>query len=916
MTMKKFFLTSFFGQPFLLASFFLLPFAVFAQPANDDCAAPTPITNLKGCSATGAFTNVNATPSGFDPTLCPTTSQKDVWFSFVAEATDVTITVRGKTSQSAGGTLVTPEVSLWLGSCTGTMNQLGCEKGTAGAGIVELYEGGLFIGATYFICVQGASNGQGTFQLCVNNYFPPVNPQSDCPKAAILCDKKPFVVQSIEGAGSDISELDNASCFAGGAPGNNESNSTWFVWTCEQAGTLTFSMLPNNAPDDLDFVIYRLPNGIANCAGKVQVRCMASSCFGATGLDATNTDTEEPPNCGLPTQNNFLKALDMQAGETYALVVNNFSATGNGFSIEFGGSGTFLGPKADFSIQPEEVCLGAPVTATDQSTFSIGGIKEWKWSFGQNSTPTTATGKGPHSFTFNEPGTYTVALTVLTELGCQVTTTRKVTINPAVEIDTIIGVPDCNGGTNGEVKVENITGGTPAFQFSWNGGPFSTNSSLTGLGEGLVNLKIRDQKGCLAEFDIAVLEKKLTIEPQITPPLCTGDANATVDLQVTNGTAPFSYNWGAAPGTGADPRTGMPAGNYVVSATDADLCKGAFEVVIEDPAPVELAIDTINISCFGENDGKLDAQATGGTGAFTFSWTNGATTQLIEGLAEGQFSVTATDANGCSKVGAAFVTEPEDLNVRISDQRDLKCFGLPTGAFFVEGLGGTPWYEFSIDGQNFSRADSLTGLLGGPHTIWVRDSTGCVDTISGFLNQPAQLLVDAEPDTTIELGYTLNTLTATLPPSVLVDYFWSPPLGLSCTDCPEPVITATNSTVYVLKITDADGCEALDSIQIIVTKNRPIYLPNAINPDANGPNDRFTIFGGPGASEIETLQIYDRWGGLVWRKDGFPLNDPALGWDGRWRGKWVDNGAYAFFAKVKFIDEESLIYEGSITVLR
>ena len=109
---------------------------------------------------------------------------------------------------------------------------------------------------------------------------------------------------------------------------------------------------------------------------------------------------------------------------------------------------------------------------------------------------------------------------------------------------------------------------------------------------------------------------------------------------------------------------------------------------------------------------------------------------------------------------------------------------------------------------------------------------------------------------------------------------------------------------------------ATDSLRVTVTKKRPIYPPNAIGPDKNSPNDRFTIYGSPGADLIEELLIFDRWGTLLFENKNFALNDPDLGWDGSFRGKYVDSGVYAFFARIHFIDGQSLIYKGDITVIR
>ncbi|MEO6039768.1 MAG: PKD domain-containing protein, partial [Saprospiraceae bacterium] len=493
------------------------------------------------CSPVGAYTNVGATPSTYGAATCFGTTQKDVWFAFTPVATDVTITVRGATAQGAGGTLKNPQVAIYYGACGGTISQLECQS-APGTNVAEAYQGGLFVGSTYLVRVQGQGGQNGTFQLCINNYNPPVAPTSDCPQASILCDKSSFVVQKVTGAGQNISELTDATCFSNGAPGNYETNSTWFVWTCSQSGTLEFTLTPLNVADDLDFVIYRLPNGIGNCQGKEVVRCNAagdnvfpSACMGPTGLRPGDPDISEDAGCTDQGDNAWLSPFDMVAGQSYALVINNFTSTNSGFNIQFSGSGEFLGPEAEFTTLPSAVCLGTPVQVLDASTFPIGSITDWSWSFGADAVPQTATGPGPHTVQFNSPGQHPVVLTVKTNLGCKVTAIQNTLIYPDVEVDTVIAAPDCNGTTNGEIKITNIRMGTPPYLYSWEGGPFQADSTLKSLGVGTYTLVIKDANGCSTDLTVDVAERILTAEAVATKPLCFGDDNGIITLNVTNG---------------------------------------------------------------------------------------------------------------------------------------------------------------------------------------------------------------------------------------------------------------------------------------------------------------------------------------------------------------------------------------------
>lgn len=905
---------------------------MFAQPSNDECSNPIVLTDVTSfCSASGAYSNVGATPSSLSSPGCfGTTVGNDVWFIFTPQFTDVTITVRGATAQSSGGTLQDPQVAIYLGSCPSATlpYEVGCGSATGNNNIVEVYEGGLFVGSTYLIRIQGANNQTGTFQICINNYNPPVEPTSDCPQAAVLCDKSAFVVKKVSGAGNLQAEINDALCFSNGQPGNWETNSTWFVWTCSQSGTLEFALTPLNTGDDLDFVVYRLPNGIGDCTGKTVLRCMASgdsgngnsaACLGPTGLQAGDPDVSEDAGCSDPGDDAWLKPLDMIAGQTYALIVNNFSNTGNGFSIDFGGTGEFLGPTAKFETIPNAICLSDSILVVDKSTSPYGGVTSWNWTFGSDAQPQTASDQGPHEVQWNSPGIHPVVLTIKVQTvqgrECQITEIQNVTVFPDVEVDTLIAAPDCNGGTNGEIKINNIIKGTPAYMFSWNGGPFTSADSLTGLGVGTYTLQIVDANNCRTDLSINVKEKELTVDPDIMKPLCFGDDNGIVTLNVTNGTAPFQFDWGS----GFIPNNtmgGFAAGIYTIFGLDAELCKGTYLVTVTDNPPLALTLDTINVTCFGAKDGMSTATPTGGTGNYTYHWSDGQTTQKASNLGPGQYSVTVNDGNECVIIGGVFITEPPDVGISLIDVVNLVCNGINEGEIRVEGNGGVLPYMFSADGITFVGTDTLTNLFAGDYWVKIKDAHGCQDSVFATITQPPPLIVDATPaDTTLDLGFMLDISTVTAPFGRPVTFEWAPPFSLSCSDCAEPTVTAISDQIYIVKITDETGCMAFDTVIIHVNKDRPVYFPNIFGPDHPYPNDHFTGFGGPAADKITLLRIYDRWGSLIYETNDIPLNEPNFGWDGTYKGDKMF-GVFTYYAFVRFVDEVELQYEGSVTVFR
>jgi len=288
-------ITGSFGLLFLL---FTSVNTLFAQPSNDECSGAIALTNLQNwCSAPAAYTTVGATLSAWSRPVCfPSgTTAPDVWFSFVPQSSDLRISVKGAAGQSPGGTLQSPQIAIYTGSCSGLI-LLHCASDKLSLNYIELLASGLESGKRYFIRVSGRNDFRGTFQLCLNNFSPFLNLLADCPTGQVLCNNGPMTVDFVSGEGLDANELSNVCGRTGCQP--TEYQSSWLKWKAATSGTLTFSITPLNPSDDIDFVLFELPNGLDNCTGRVSLRCMSSgenigqpisnwvACTGATGFAA------------------------------------------------------------------------------------------------------------------------------------------------------------------------------------------------------------------------------------------------------------------------------------------------------------------------------------------------------------------------------------------------------------------------------------------------------------------------------------------------------------------------------------------------------------------------------------------------------------------------------------------------------
>jgi hypothetical protein len=493
----------------------LLVFAAFmvsAQLPFDDCDNAKIISDPKSyCSGKSEFSLQGMTDSGYGPASCWTGKANDIWFEFTALATGVNIVVNG---DNIGSTLRKPQAALYQGVCGGQIDELDCERDNSSGGL-SLTENGLVIGGRYLIRVAGENNTVGNFQICVNNFNPPVLPGQDCPTGAILCDKSSFVVQSLSGTGS-ITNEGAGTCLQPGGTGNSEDQSIWFRWIAGTNGTLTFDITPLRDGDDIDFALFELPSGVDDCKNKKAIRCNATACDGTTGLNNSSTDLNEDFNCD-PGEDRYVKFIDMVAGKAYGLLINNFENSGIGFKMDFGGTGEFQGPKPDFDITPlSGLRCDQDFTVTDISTNPSGLISEYEWNFGSKAIPKTSSDKGPHNVNYESFGKKFISLTVSADNGCKVTKIKELYAEPCcddlIDINILSEVKflDCFGVPSGKILVKG-QGGSPEYFFKFQDGKFSPKSSFENLKPGNYEIAIQDLKGCTDSINVTILEPELII---------------------------------------------------------------------------------------------------------------------------------------------------------------------------------------------------------------------------------------------------------------------------------------------------------------------------------------------------------------------------------------------------------------------
>ena len=184
----------------------------------------------------------------------------------------------------------------------------------------------------------------------------------------------------------------------------------------------------------------------------------------------------------------------------------------------------------------------------------------------------------------------------------------------------------------------------------------------------------------------------------------------------------------------------IPAGNYTLTVTDSNGCEQSISVEITQTDEMEISetysdYTGYGVSCFGETDGEIDVTVNGGTGNYTYTWSNGETTEDLNGIGAGTYNVIVADENGCSIETSVEITEPEGMVLSETHSNytgyGVSCFGEADGAIDVTVSGGSGGYTYLWSSGQIT--EDLDNIPAGNYTLTVTDSNGCELSISCLL---------------------------------------------------------------------------------------------------------------------------------------------------------------------------------------
>jgi gliding motility-associated-like protein len=551
----------------------------------------------------------------------------------------------------------------------------------------------------------------------------------------------------------------------------------------------------------------------AGCTRVVPVTVAAGSGISATAASAATT-------CAVATNGSITVNVTVGSAPYQYSLDGGANQPGNVFNnISAGNHNVTITDAAGCTrVVPITVAAGPGITATTAPLpTSCNGASNG------SITVTPASGSAPYQYQldggvgqgsniFNNVAAGSHTILVTDANGCTFSVAATVAAGANLTGTTAITHIQCNGNNNGSVTITPTNGG-PAYQYAIDGGAFQGSPTFNGLGAGNHTIQLRDGNNCTGSVSINITEPTpVTIGTATTPASCNGQPNGTITITGGGGTAPYQYsiNGGALqPGNVFN----VAAGTYTALVRDANNCSISASVTVVQPGLLVISATSANATCNGGNNGLITVTANGGNGSLQYSvdginFQQGNTFNLISGT----YTVTVKDANNCTATTNITVGLTNDLllstrsDTTICESQSVTLTTTSNALSFAWTPGGS-LSDSTIKNPVANPITTTQYIVTATYGV-----CSAKDTMVVTVN-PAPV-ADAGPGITICYGKTYQ-----LQGSGGTSFFWRPASLLSDPRLASPIATPRNTTIFYLRVVDANGCQSLseDTAKIIVT---------------------------------------------------------------------------------------------------
>lgn len=526
-------------------------------------------------------------------------------------------------------------------------------------------------------------------------------------------------------------------------------------------------------------------------------------------------------------------------------------------------------------IQPTELIA----TATSTSVYGSYNVSCYG---STNGTIDLTIGGGllPYNYTWSNAastedlnglgaGTYSVSIVDLN--GC-FNSTSAIINQPDSLIATINSISNfngfaisCNGASNGTIDA-GVSGGMAPYDYSWSNGEL-TQDLLT-LSGGSYSLLVTDSNNCVASVNVTLTEPAplVAVIDNISNyngygVSCSSSSNGSINSSVYGGASPYTYLWNT--GAATDDITGLSANSYILNVEDMNGCLTNADTTLIAPTSLNAIYTFVNPGCNGMANGSINFGLNGGVTPYTYNWNTGATTEDLNNLSIGTYSLAYADLNGCIGSISVVLTEPQVLNNNIILQ-DVSCYGGNNGMIDININGGTTPYSYTW--SNGLTVEDIDTLTQGIYYVKITDAQGCFHKDTIAITQPDQLFVSLVSPV-LSNGHNISfyqgndgsidqTVAGGVQPYV---YTWS-------TNQTTEDIDNIPAGQYSVVVTDAHGCSVAGSVKL--SEPFDLAMPTGITPNGDNQNDFFVVHGIE-AYPDNMMTIYNRWGNIVYKRANY-----------------------------------------------
>ena len=393
-------------------------------------------------------------------------------------------------------------------------------------------------------------------------------------------------------------------------------------------------------------------------------------------------------------------------------------------------------------------------------------------------------------------GNYIV--TINDENNCQISDTIVLDQPSEIDIEVSISNHLCFGDSAATIFIDTILGGNGNYSILWSNS--STSYSLTNLFLDSISLIVTDQFNCskLETYNF-VQPDSISISYNVSNITCAGN-DGSITAIIDGGVGDYNLDWST--GDSIFTITNLSEGSYSLTVLDSNNCSLTEQLTLNYPDQIDVIISKQEVSCYSFSDGSASLIIQDGTPTYSISWSTGDSSDVINNLSAGEYSVVVTDANNCTYSETFIISEPDDLQISLFTN-DISCFGLNDGSINSAVSGGNEPYSFLWSDNSI--LSTIENVNQGIYTLNIEDSNGCTKSAFGVINEPDELIVSSNVNHVECFGESSGSIDLIVSGGTgAYSYLWSD-------NSIDEDINNITSALYTVTVSDENGCTVLHS---------------------------------------------------------------------------------------------------------